>query len=108
MCDVCVCVCVSFIFLVVDIEAAIKELQSGRKGHHADNGENDENKADRIGLGAAGHFDQDIYSSSKISALSGQYVDSIAPNDEQDVSCVMVFNRLFIDYLVHKPAKGVF
>lgn len=70
-------------FFVSDIAAAIKELQSGRHGQ----AETDENKAERIGLGAEGHFDTDIYSSSKLSGLSGQYVDSIAPNDDQDV-CV--------------------
>lgn len=69
---------------VTDIAATIKELQAGRDGQT----ETDENKAERIGLGKEGHFDTDIYSSSKLSGLSGQYVDSIAPNDEQDVSYV--------------------
>lgn len=60
----------------------MKQLQANR----SKNTVSDENKAERIGLGAEGHFDTDIYSSSKLTSLSGQYVDSIAPNDEQDVS----------------------
>lgn len=65
----------------IEIEAQVKQLQANR----SKNVTGDENKAERIGLGAEGHFDTDIYSSSKLTSLSGQYVDSIAPNDEQDV-----------------------
>ncbi|KAF6029700.1 hypothetical protein EB796_012031 [Bugula neritina] len=61
-----------------DFAAAIKELQAGRNIHSEN--QPDENNANRIGLGAEGHFDTDIYSEK----FSGQFVDSIAPNDEQD------------------------
>jgi len=66
---------------LTEIEAQVKELQASRTALK----ETKENETERIGLGSEGHFDTDIYTSSKLSGLSSQYVDSIGMDDDQEV-----------------------
>jgi hypothetical protein len=65
-------------YLISDIEAQIRDLQSRKKDLTEEMKEKE-----RVGLGESGFYDRDIYDSG-ISKYDG-YVTSIAVNDEMEV-----------------------
>jgi len=67
----------SFVFVFLEIGQYARDLQSRNKA--TDNIA----EQDRIGLGESGNFDVDIYGGNN--RLDG-YVDSIAPNEDDEVS----------------------
>lgn len=71
---------------VADIEAEVRNIQARRAGlkEQGGQGADGENGVDRVGLGAEGHYDTDIYGGSS-SKFAG-YVTSIAATEEQEVS----------------------
>ena len=72
-----------------EIEEQVRNLQAKRQALASGIATNDDDE-DRIGLGATGHYDQDIYGTSAISRDSRfvGYDTSIAVTDEPDVSSV--------------------
>ena len=54
-----------------------------------------DDEQERVGLGAEGHFDKDIYGGS---TYDGGYVTSIAANDEADVSNGLIIFRFHFRY----------
>jgi splicing factor 3B subunit 1 len=77
-----------FLFLLTDIEAQIREIQSRKKEVVVD-----ENGDPGVGLGESGFYDRDIYGGG--GKFEG-YVTSIAANDEVDVSYFYSLFLLFI------------
>jgi len=65
-------------YLISDIEAQIRDLQSRKKDLTEEMKEKE-----RVGLGESGFYDRDIYDSG-VSKYDG-YVTSIAVNDEMEV-----------------------
>lgn len=67
------------------IEEEVRNIQNKKKALETKGVELDEEEAERVGLGATGHYDQDIYSNSGKTSLLG-YDTSIAASEERDVS----------------------
>lgn len=63
----------------------MRNIQNKKKALETKGVELDEEEAERVGLGATGHYDQDIYSNSGKTSLLG-YDTSIAASEERDVS----------------------
>jgi splicing factor 3B subunit 1 len=74
-------------YLISDIEAQIRDLQSRKKDLIEEMKEKE-----RVGLGESGFYDRDIYDSG-VSKYDG-YVTSIAVNDEMEVC-----NNLWINFV---------
>ena len=68
-----------FYFYFTEIEQQVREVQARKAGLAKDG----MTEADRVQLGAGGHFDTDIYDA-RDSKFAG-YVTSIAATDEQEV-----------------------
>lgn len=66
-----------------EIEEQVRHLQNKKKKLT----EEEDVEVNKVGLGAEGHYDTDIYSAS--GKFEG-YVTSIAPNEELDVSTLYV------------------
>lgn len=63
-----------------EIEETVRNIQASKQKLLSRDSEED-----RVGLGAEGHYDKDIYGGSR---YDGGYFTSIAPDDEPDVSYI--------------------
>lgn len=75
------------IYIITDIEAQIREIQSKKKELLSTASEKEQ-----VALGKTGFYDQDIYDSSN-NKFDG-YVTSIATNDEIEVYLVVIHFEL--------------
>ena len=67
------------------IEEEVRNIQNKKKALETKGVELDDEETARVGLGATGHYDQDIYSTNGKTSLLG-YDTSIAASEERDVS----------------------
>ena len=71
----------------------MRDLQSRRQNlpAPAEDTEEENNVVERVGLGESGIYDKDIYNSTRANRLD-RYLDSIAPDDEQEVClCFLLY-----------------
>ena len=81
-----------FFLCILEIEEQVRNIQAKKAQLQAGPKENNP-EDDRVGLGAEGHYDVDIYGGSD-SRFDG-YVTSIAATDEIDVMYLCSFKSLF-------------
>ena len=79
---------------ISEIEEQVRNLQQKKKKLQ-DGGAEEEDEANKVGLGAEGHYDTDIYSAH--GKFEG-YVTSIAPNEELDVSNMIFFKKFWFEH----------
>ena len=73
-------------FFWTAIEEEVRNIQNKKKALETKGVElDDDEETARVGLGATGHYDQDIYSTNGKTSLLG-YDTSIAASEERDVS----------------------